>query len=286
MNCRQAENWMDAVLDAGALDEQAGADQALPVRSRAEFDAHLAQCPTCSRQWNLLRTAEAALRVPRPVQAPAGLLGEFRQRVAQEAATSAPAAKPHREDRPWLRWLWPMGSLAAATAALALVFNTSFHPASTVSRTPPGPQMARLPSESEAEVNAAKKVIRESGSPRSLPPLEDRMVAGAPPASPSPEFRSPVRRSMDSQVESSLGFQDGEAQRKAKSQDLLAKAQDPLAGGARLSTVPAPPAATPAPVVPSLAEADVPTERLKKQVDDRVGAEPLPEPWHESGPLP
>ncbi|MGV3724621.1 MAG: anti-sigma factor family protein [Actinomycetota bacterium] len=111
MNCGQAERWMDAALDLGA---GTGAAAGVSQARRAAFDAHLAACPTCRRQWEALQTAEAVLRVPRPVAVPEGMLAEFRNRL--EAETAAARTAPRVSRSKWA-WLWPAGSLAAAGAA-------------------------------------------------------------------------------------------------------------------------------------------------------------------------
>jgi hypothetical protein len=122
MKCGQAEKWMDA-----ALDERSGGVDLLPAswtaQRRTELETHLAGCAACRTQWQVLCSAEAVLRVPKPVLAPETLLADFRQRLAaeelHEAQRKTPA--PRRPGAGW-RWLWPLGSLAAAGAAAAAVF--------------------------------------------------------------------------------------------------------------------------------------------------------------------
>jgi len=121
MKCGQAEKWMDA-----ALDELSGGAEFIPagwtVQRRAELEVHLAGCPACRGQWDVLRSAEAVLRVPKPVPAPESLLADFRQRLAAEERRETRAVPPvPRRGAGW-RWLWPLGSLAAAGAAAATVF--------------------------------------------------------------------------------------------------------------------------------------------------------------------
>ena len=121
MNCRQAENWMDTVLD-GVQPDRAPDASALP----AGLDAHLRDCAPCREQWELLYRADTALRAPRPVSAPAGLLADFRNRLEAEARTRAV-----RAPRPWsMPWLWPAGSLAAAglAAAVMIAFRPLIEP--------------------------------------------------------------------------------------------------------------------------------------------------------------
>src|SRR5260221_14659021 len=107
MNCRHAENWMDASLD------QDGAT------GHAELEAHLRNCAGCRESWRLLQRSDAALRSPAAVTAPDGMLFEFRMRLGQEAGR---AARP--QPLPWplgrQRWMWPAGALAlGAVAAFA-----------------------------------------------------------------------------------------------------------------------------------------------------------------------
>lgn len=95
-------------------------DEAIPGARTEELQAHLARCPGCRRQWEALQMAEVVLRVPRPAPAPDDLLADFRRRLeAERPVAPCPTA------RPWVRWLWPAGSLAAAglAAALAVTFN-------------------------------------------------------------------------------------------------------------------------------------------------------------------
>lgn len=123
MKCGQAEKWMDAVLDEQSGGAASGAPGSQGQRQR-EFEAHLAACPTCRRQWEALRSAEAVLRVPKPVPAPESLLADFRRRLAEEEQRSAPLAPPVPRRAGW-RWAWPLSSLAAAgvAAAAVLMFN-------------------------------------------------------------------------------------------------------------------------------------------------------------------
>ncbi|MCC2671161.1 MAG: hypothetical protein K0Q72_3632, partial [Armatimonadetes bacterium] len=138
MNCGQAEKWMDA-----ALDELSGGEYHAPrgwsEQRRAELEAHFGLCSACRSQWDLLRSAEIALRVPKPVTAPDSLLLEFRQRLAAEAAPAPRRMPAERPRSPWA-WIWPLGSVAAAGAAAAtvLMFNVYVAPVPTPSK-PPAP---------------------------------------------------------------------------------------------------------------------------------------------------
>ncbi|MFN3648923.1 MAG: zf-HC2 domain-containing protein [Armatimonadota bacterium] len=131
MKCRQAANWIDAALDG---------DAGLTSTQREQLEAHLAGCAGCRRQWEALRTAEAVLRVPQPVAAPAGMLDEFRRRL--EAERAAPVLPPSRR---WSwSWLWPVGSLAAAGAAAALALHFST-PTLLLPSTPDSAPAAAIP---------------------------------------------------------------------------------------------------------------------------------------------
>lgn len=70
MKCLQAENWMDLALDAGLEGGQEASSLGLPPGWRVMLDAHLSTCSRCRTQWELLRVAEQALRVPQPVVPP------------------------------------------------------------------------------------------------------------------------------------------------------------------------------------------------------------------------
>ena len=150
MKCAQAEKWMDA-----ALDELSGGEDLVPrgwsEHRRAELDEHLAGCPQCRLQWGALRSAELALRSPKPVAAPETLLAEFRQRLAEETDPLPRRTPAERSRSPW-GWIWPMGSLAAAGAAAAavLMFNVHVPPTATVRQpaaTPPAAHDNDHPSE-------------------------------------------------------------------------------------------------------------------------------------------
>lgn len=118
---------MDAALDAAMAREtgEPGAAELRPEGWRAELDAHLEGCPRCRQLWTQLGAAHAALRVPRPVPVPAGMLAEFHRRAAE-----APRPIPVRP-QPWL-WIWPLASAAAgATAAWIIAARVAPLPAQT-----------------------------------------------------------------------------------------------------------------------------------------------------------
>jgi len=185
MTCRQAEKWMDAACDG-----------ALTGAPAAELRRHLDGCAACAAQWRLLESAEAALRVPRPVPAPEGMLADFRRRLAAEA----PAPRPS----PW-RWLWPTaslagaGSLAALLAALRL-FPTGGAAPERVAGLPPAalpglgapvgpetrPGLGGAPDASPALPPEARKGLG-GGAPDASPagPGADRSPAPAPSARPT-----------------------------------------------------------------------------------------------------
>ncbi len=123
---------MDTALDGlespSLLERKSEQPDGVPEEVRAHFDA----CPACRSQWQLLSRAEAALRAPRIVPAPAGMLAEFRERLAAE--------ERHLERRPvnpFSRWLWPMGSVAAAGLAAAFIMSMNIRPQLFVGLEPP-----------------------------------------------------------------------------------------------------------------------------------------------------
>jgi hypothetical protein len=116
MKCRQAEQWMDALLD-GEL-----AESRLAV-AREGLRRHCAGCARCQAQWETLRTAESALRAPRPVSPPPGILLDLRHRLAEESGLR-PSRRPARAP---LGWLVPAGGFAAVCAAGALFFGPLGH---------------------------------------------------------------------------------------------------------------------------------------------------------------
>lgn len=166
MKCGQAEKWMDA-----ALDERSGGTEHGPaggsVQRRAEFEMHLAACPNCRRQWEVLRSAEAVLRVPKPVPAPEGLLADFRQRLADEERPEAHAAPPPRRATWGWRWLWPVGSLAAAgvAAAAVLMFNIQ-PPMSSVQEIQRGRQRGSAANSPATSPNSALPSERLARAPK------------------------------------------------------------------------------------------------------------------------
>ncbi len=147
---------MDAALDGES-------PRGLPAGWQAQLESHMAGCAHCRAQWELLRAAEQALRVPRAAPAPEGMLGDFRRRLAHES----PAAHPTR--RPW-GWLWPTTSLAAAGAVAVLAVTLNLQapliPGKTSSSA--GPEMAGGPGPSIMTQRA------EPSGPRSGFPISGR----------------------------------------------------------------------------------------------------------------
>jgi hypothetical protein len=155
---------MDVALDGAP-------SPGLPHDWQARLEGHVAACPRCRRQWDLLRAADAALRAPQPVPAPVDLLPEFRRRLAGPERP-APA-------RGWLHWLWPVGGLAAAGAAAALAF-------AVMPRTPaPHPELMARQMPAPLEPPPAAMSVPDSAgggtaAPASVPPAAEGR--SAPPA--------------------------------------------------------------------------------------------------------
>jgi hypothetical protein len=170
---------MDAALDHAA--GIGGAAAVSPARMAA-LEGHLAACPACRRQWNALQTAEAVLRVPRPVAAPEGMLAELRGRLEAEAAASRTAP---RVSRSMWSWLWPAGSLAAAGAAAALVMAVGV-------RIPESPQQVHERVESPVAEPDSMRAVGAAGATagmsRAKPP-----IAKAPPREAPRTARGPVK---------------------------------------------------------------------------------------------
>lgn len=115
MKCRQAEEWMDQALDETSA-------VGLSADRRARLEAHVGQCAECRQQWAILQAAEMALRSPKPVPVPLGMLPEFRERLAREEAARVLRPAP----RGGWSWFWPAGTVAAGLAAASFVmFHTS-----------------------------------------------------------------------------------------------------------------------------------------------------------------
>ena len=103
MRCRQVQHWMDRQLDEGPV-----------VQPPPAVESHLSACPACCRDWRDLCAAETALRAPRPVAAPEGLLAEFHTRLAgPPQARRIPTGTPG--------WFWPAGSVLAGGLAVLAV---------------------------------------------------------------------------------------------------------------------------------------------------------------------
>jgi anti-sigma factor RsiW len=113
---RGCEFYADALTDraAGALDRE----------RTARLDAHLAECPDCSKALETVRVLRAA-----PLEIPTGLETRIRNAVREAArpavqpidvgagAASHVARAPHTFRAGWRRWALPLAA-AAALAAL------------------------------------------------------------------------------------------------------------------------------------------------------------------------
>jgi len=183
MKCGQAEKWMDAVLD-----EAAGIRGCVSPARRTALDSHLAECSSCRRQWEALQTAEAVLRVPRPIAVPDGLLAEFRLRL--EAEAPAPVRQP--AVRGLRAWLWPAGSLALAGAAAAFVMSFGVRAPLTPVRTSSEHLRTPLADTAPSSPEPDRFGVRDDAlatHPRTLrrnPDVANRAVA------PNPEQRPPL----------------------------------------------------------------------------------------------
>jgi len=212
MKCGQAEKWMDA-----ALDELSGGTDFVPAgwtaQRRAELEMHLSGCAACRAQWEVLRSAEAVLRVPKPVPPPESLLADFRQRLAaEERREERPAQRDARRGYGW-RWLWPLGSVAAAGVAAAAVFVLNIQAPMTPMQEIKSPEHRDYRTVSPAPVamapRAGKRKVAVSSPAVSLPKgkttLADRgrptpqRIASAPsfdgamrPVTPQMPIRAPV----------------------------------------------------------------------------------------------
>lgn len=221
MNCRSAEQAMDRALD-----------EAIPGAQFEALEAHLARCPGCRRQWEALRAAEAVLRVPQPVAAPDDLLADFRRRLDAERPVA-----PRTPARPWLSWLWPAGSVAAAglAAALAVTFNVPI-----TFDAPPAP----APAASPVPAPTARDTPGNSDRARSL---------YAVPA-PAPTPAAPDRRVHAPQLSRDFGRLSDEAQNRG------AKSSSSPAARPRFNEKAAP--GSPLPSTLDLAEKPMPGESI------------------------
>ena len=96
----------------------------MPFEERAQADSHLAACPQCSEERDLLREATALLS---PIQI------EPRQGFAAKVALEA---RKRRQLSPWGlgRWRWALGGLTAACLAAAALFVLRPQPAAEPSQ--------------------------------------------------------------------------------------------------------------------------------------------------------
>ncbi len=188
MNCREAENWMDRLLDEAGLDHAS-------TRSAA-LDRHLSGCAACRRQWEILTLAESALRIPQPVAAPASSLSDFRTRLAIENQRSV-AGQPKWPV--WLRLGAPMGGLAAALAVTVIVIMQPSRPPRPAGLPDPARSATGLPVVPTPPDSGARDAAPER-APTVLPRTRLRSAAGgvpgvqaAPNRRPSSAASRPVR---------------------------------------------------------------------------------------------
>ncbi len=112
MNCRECQNVLDDLLAATPSDAV-----------YAELGDHVAACPECARERELAGRALAALAIPRPAPAAAGL----KARILQEAAALAAAdeARTVRRAPAWSLAPVPRRLAAIGLAAALLVVATA-----------------------------------------------------------------------------------------------------------------------------------------------------------------
>ena len=102
----------------GELQIDAYLDGELAALDARELEAHLAQCPECTRLRDRSLALRAAIRARVPAfQAPAALRQRVRDALSTAAPTPSPARAPRRFDLPSL---WRPLALAASLAAVAL----------------------------------------------------------------------------------------------------------------------------------------------------------------------
>jgi anti-sigma-K factor RskA len=99
---------------------------ALPEDELAQYESHLADCPTCRAEADDLRVAAQALPLSAPpMRPPAALKARIMAEVEREAellqsagGATKPAPTPAKRERRRLRWRLPMPAVALACAAL------------------------------------------------------------------------------------------------------------------------------------------------------------------------
>ena len=108
MNCRRASGLMDRALDQG-----------IGANAPPELLGHLEACARCRAEWDILLRGDAALRAPGVAPAPADLYASFQERVR---------LRPRPVAFAWPVWIGPVGTLAAAGAAAAIVISFNLRP--------------------------------------------------------------------------------------------------------------------------------------------------------------
>jgi hypothetical protein len=123
MNCQKAGDLLSAYIEG----EVAG-------RPCADLEAHLSGCGDCREELETLRSALVLLAAPKTLVRPEGLLEEFKAMYLPEAETAAAPRWGFRVPvLPKIEWpslsrlMLPMGSLAAAGAAAALIVALHGH---------------------------------------------------------------------------------------------------------------------------------------------------------------
>jgi hypothetical protein len=125
MNCQKAGDLLSAYIEGEVTGRQCEA-----------LEGHLGGCADCREELDTLRSALALLAVPKTLVRPEGLLEEFKAKYLPEAeAAPAPRWGIKIPVLPKFEWpslsqlMLPMGGMAAAGAAAALVVALHVHPA-------------------------------------------------------------------------------------------------------------------------------------------------------------
>jgi len=122
MNCQKAGDLLSAYIEGEVTGRQCEA-----------LEGHLGGCAGCREELDTLRSALALLAVPKTLARPEGLLEEFKAKYLPEAAP-APRWGIKIPVLPKFEWpslsqlMLPMGGMAAAGAAAALVVALHVHP--------------------------------------------------------------------------------------------------------------------------------------------------------------
>ena len=124
MNCQKAGDLLSAYIEGEVAGRQCEA-----------LEGHLGGCADCREELDTLRSALALLAVPKTLVRPEGLLEEFKAKYLPEAeAAPAPRWGIKIPVLPKFEWpslgqlMLPMGGMAAAGAAAALVVALHVHP--------------------------------------------------------------------------------------------------------------------------------------------------------------